>query len=256
MWLGLTDRGRSRTSQPAGPLQTITLNNAYHSRSGLTMKLYDSDVRGPNPFSVRLFIHERSGLALESQVIALSTLENRRLPYRSTVNPRGELPALRLDDGRVLTEITAICEYLDEVATAGPSLIGATPEERAFTRSWTRWADAEIAQGVVNWWRGSADAENFYRGNRVIFREGRHEMRLMAERGLNALDDHLDEKNFLCNEERPMLADILLFGFLFTMAGSVAWANNPGRTGVSRWFDRMAARPSCEAAMPPIGATI
>lgn len=173
------------------------------------MLLYDADAPGPNPFTVRLFARERGGLRFEARTVALSTLENRAREFRETVNPRGEVPALRLDDGRVLTEITAICEYFDEVAQGGCSLVGNRPEERAFVRSWTRWADLEIAQAVVNWWRGSEDAENFYRGNRVVFRHGRFELRQVAERGLNALDDHLQDRLFICNDERPMLADVL-----------------------------------------------
>lgn len=220
------------------------------------MILYDADSAGPNPFTVRLFAHERGGLTFDTEVVALSTLENRGKHYREAVNPRGEVPALRLDDGRVLTEVTAICEFFDEIAADGKTLIGSTTEERAFTRSWTRWVDLEIAQGVVNWWRGSEDAENFYRGNRVIFRNGRSELRQMAERGLNALDDHLDGKQFICNDDRPMLADILLFSFLFTMSASGPWMNNPGRKSVAAWFKRMEARPAREAAMNAFSGSI
>ena len=50
-------------------------------------------------------------------------------------------PALALDNGLVLSEITAICEYLDEVGPAGKTLVGATPEERAETRMWARRID-------------------------------------------------------------------------------------------------------------------
>jgi glutathione S-transferase len=210
--------------------------------------LYDADVAAPNPFTTRLFIHERGGITFDTKVIALSTLENRAKPYREQVNPRGEVPALRLDDGRVLTEVTAICEYIDELAVGGQTLIGTTADERAFTRSWTRWADLEIAQGAINWWRGSEAATDFYRGHRVIFREGQHELRQMAERGLNMLDDHLGAMRFLCNDKRPMLADILLFGILFSMSRSGPWMTNPGRTNVVAWFERMMTRPSCEAA--------
>lgn len=220
------------------------------------MILYDADLAGPNPFTVRLFVHERGGLTFDAEVVSLSTLENRGKDYRGNVNPRGELPALRLDDGRVLTEITAICEYFDETAHAGSSLIGSSAEERAFTRSWTRWVDLEIAQGMTNWWRGSEDARNFYRGNRVIFREGQFELREMAERGLNSLDDHLAGKMFICNDEKPMLADILLFSFLVTMSPSGPWMNNPGRKHVAAWFKRMETRPSRAAALSAFSGSI
>jgi hypothetical protein len=40
-----------------------------------------------------------------------------------------------LDDGTVLAEITALCEYVDEKKKDTPSLIGDTPEERAKKRT-------------------------------------------------------------------------------------------------------------------------
>ncbi|NIQ93586.1 MAG: glutathione S-transferase, partial [Desulfuromonadales bacterium] len=63
--------------------------------------------------------------------------ENRQAEFMTKVNPSGTCPALERDDGTVLAEITAICEYLDENEGSSP-LIGTTPEERAETRMWAR----------------------------------------------------------------------------------------------------------------------
>ncbi|MEZ5739737.1 MAG: nitroreductase family protein [Burkholderiaceae bacterium] len=76
-----------------------------------TMKLYNSV--GPNPHVVRMFLAEK-GVELPTQDIDVRGGENRREPYLSQVNPRGQCPALALDDGQHITEITAICEYLEE----------------------------------------------------------------------------------------------------------------------------------------------
>lgn len=92
------------------------------------MLLYNSI--GPNPKVVRMFMAER-GIELPRVEIDLRGGENRRQPYLSK-NPSGQCPALELDNGKVLAEITAICEYRDE-KYPGPSLIGATPEQRAET---------------------------------------------------------------------------------------------------------------------------
>ena len=62
------------------------------------------------------------------------------------------MPCLELDDGTILAEITAICEYLDEI-TPGPSLIGATPQERAESRMWTRRIDLGIVEPLTNGYR-------------------------------------------------------------------------------------------------------
>ena len=90
------------------------------------MKFYNS--RGPNPRMVRMFMAEK-GFDVPKVEIDLLAGENRKDPFLQ-VNPAGQLPALQLDDGTVLVEITAICEYIDEVKKDTPSLIGDTPAER------------------------------------------------------------------------------------------------------------------------------
>jgi glutathione S-transferase len=112
------------------------------------VKFYNSI--GPNPRVVRMFMAER-GIDLPKVEIDLRGGENRREPYMAK-NPTGQMPALELDDGSVLTETTAICEYLDET-TPGVSLIGSNARERAETRMWTRRIDLNIVEPMVNGFR-------------------------------------------------------------------------------------------------------
>lgn len=219
------------------------------------MILYDANAPGPNPVTVRLFIHERGGLDLDVVTVDLASLANRAKPYRTTVNARGEVPALRLDDSRVITEITAICGYLDEVAKGGRRLFGTSPEERAQIAMWVRRVDLEIAQPFVTWWRGTEAGENLYRGNRILFPEARTTNRRLAEAGLNQLDDDLDGREFIAGDEVTM-ADILLYGFMGAMIGIVPWLNPPGRKNVAAWYDRMAARAASQAMMTPLPARV
>ena len=93
------------------------------------MKLHNSI--GPNPKVVRMFMSEL-GVDMEMVDVDIMAGENRQADYLK-VNPAGQSPALELDDGTVITEITAICEYLDDLK-GSTSLIGTTPEERAETR--------------------------------------------------------------------------------------------------------------------------
>src|SRR3954463_13422876 len=97
------------------------------------MKLYNSI--GPNPRMVRMFMAEK-GFEVPKVDVDLMGGENGREPFLK-VNPSGQSPALELDDGSVLAEITAICEYVDEMKKDTPSLIGDTPAERGGTRMWT-----------------------------------------------------------------------------------------------------------------------
>jgi glutathione S-transferase len=112
------------------------------------MKLYNSI--GPNPHVVRMFLAEK-GIEIPTEQVDLMAGENRREPYLQK-NSAGQLPALELDSGHCVTEITAICEYLEETHP-NPPLIGSTPEEKAETRKWTRRVDLAICEPMANGFR-------------------------------------------------------------------------------------------------------
>ena len=112
------------------------------------MKLYDSI--GPNPRIVRMFMAEK-GIEMPKQTVDLRGGENRQAEHLKR-NPHGQMPTLELDDGSYLSEITAICEYLEEKKPK-PALIGSTPEERAECRMWTRRVDLNICEPLANGYR-------------------------------------------------------------------------------------------------------
>lgn len=203
------------------------------------MKLYNSI--GPNPRVVRMFMAER-GIEVPKQEVDLRGGENRREPYTAK-NPSGQLPALELDDGTVLAEITAICEYLDEKAP-GPSLIGSTPEQRAETRMWTRRIDLNIVEPMANGFRFSEGLKLFENRIRCI-PEAADGLKATARDKLAWLDGLMAGKQFVCGS-RFTLADILLFAFL-DFGNQVGQKLSPDLKNISAWFERMKARPSAAA---------
>ncbi|KAM0332151.1 hypothetical protein ACHAQA_002425 [Verticillium albo-atrum] len=218
------------------------------------MLFYDN-IYAPNPLVVRIFILERGGLTLSVRAVDIMNLENRRLEYRTKVNKRGELPALQLDDGSVLTEITAICEYLDEIAEGGGSLYGSTPAERAVTRMWLRRMDIEIAQPLINWYRNGEETIDFYQGNRIPVPEAKVAQKVQINQALNMLEDDLEGKQYLCGD-RFSAADILLYGIVKPMLAVAPWFNIPGRKNVAAWFTRMDNRQGCQKAIEGFGAEV
>ena len=70
------------------------------------MKLYMS-ARAPNPRRVAMFAAEK-GLQIPEQMIDIMSGEQRSDSYRAK-NPLARVPALELDDGRVMCETRAIC---------------------------------------------------------------------------------------------------------------------------------------------------
>ena len=204
------------------------------------MKLYNSV--GPNPRVVRMFMKEK-GIELPLEEIDLMKGDNRREPYLSK-NPSGQLPALELDNGLVLAEITAICEYLDEKFPANP-LIGATPEERAETRMWTRRVDLKICEPLTSGFR-YAEGLGLFKERMRCLPEAAAGLKAIAQDGLAWLDGQLAGREFIAGK-RLTLADILLFGFL-DFGTVVGQPLNPANKNVVAWFERMKARPSAAAS--------
>jgi glutathione S-transferase len=203
------------------------------------MKFYNSI--GPNPRVVKMFMAEK-GITVPFVEVDLMAGENRKEPYLAK-NPGGQLPALELDNGAVLTEITNICEYLEEKNPATP-LIGATAEERAETRMWTRRVDLGICEPMANGFRFSQGLGLFK--DRMLTRpEAADGLKAMAQDKINWLDKQLAGKEYLAGK-RMTYADIHLFVFL-DFGAAVGQALNPENKNVVAWFERMKARPSAVA---------
>ena len=205
------------------------------------MKLYNSV--GPNPRMVRMFMAEK-GFDVPKVDIDLLGGENRREPYASTVNPSGQCPALELDDGTVLAEITAICEYVDEKKRDTPSLIGDTSEERAKTRMWTRRIDLNIAEPALNGFRFSQGLKLFEKRLRCI-PEAADGLKATAQDKLSWLDGLMGSKPFVAGDKLTM-ADLLLFVMVDFMA-TVGQPLDPACKNLTAWYGRMKARPSAAA---------
>ncbi len=201
------------------------------------MKFYNSV--GPNPRVVTLFMAEK-GISIPEVVVDLRGGENRRAPYNVDVNPAGQTPALELDDGSILTEITAICEYLEE-RFPDPVLIGATPEERAVTRMWTRRVDLKICEPLTNGFR-FAEGLPLFEARMRCLPEAAAGLKAVAQDGLKWLDPLIADREFVAGD-RISLADILLFAFLDFGAG-VGQPLDPANGNILRWYESMKARPS------------
>ncbi|MDB5435178.1 MAG: glutathione S-transferase [Phenylobacterium sp.] len=204
------------------------------------MKLHVSI--GPNPRVVKMFLAEK-GLEMPFVTVDLMGGENRQAPYNVSVNPAGQTPALELDDGRCLTEITAICEYLEE-RQPSPPLIGTTAEERAATRMWTRRVDIKVCEPMANGFR-YAEGLPLFEGRMRCLPEAAPGLKAVAKDGEEWLEGQF--KGPWIAGERFTLADILLFAFL-DFGTQVGQPLDPGFGKLADWFDRVKARPSAAAS--------
>ena len=203
------------------------------------MKLYNSI--GPNPKVVRMFASEL-GAELDLQEVDIMAGENRQEAFLK-VNPAGQLPALQLDNGEILTEITAICEYLDEKAGSTP-LVGITPEERAETRMWMRRVDLGIMEPLANGFR-FAEGKDIFTGRMTLIPQAADDLKKIAQEKLTWLDGQMAGKDYICGD-RFTLADVMLFAFL-EFGAQVGQPLNQENANIMAWWERVQARPSAEA---------
>ena len=155
--------------------------------------------------------------------------------YRA-VNPLGYVPALRLDDGTVLTENAAILQF---IADAHPAAALAPPESdrkaRAKLRQWLSFIGTELHKGLML---------------PLLGRETPPEVKAWAVRKyasrLGYLDDKLKGREFLL--DRFSVADAYLATVLnWTQATpEIDLASYPN---IKAYLDRMRRRPSVAAAL-------
>ena len=204
------------------------------------MKFYNSV--GPNPRVVKLFMAEK-GIEIPEVTVDLRGGENRRAPYNVDVNPAGQTPALQLDNGSFVCEVTAICEYLEECFPETP-LIGSTAEERANTRMWTRRVDLKICEPLTNGFR-FAEGLPLFEARLRCLPEAAEGLKATAQDGIKWLDAQIAGREFVAGDALS-LADVMLFAFL-DFGASVGQPVDSAATHIVRWYERMKSRPSATA---------
>lgn len=205
------------------------------------MKLYTAP-RAPNPRRVAMFMAEK-GIELDLQPVDLGKGEHRGEAYLA-LNPFGRVPALELDDGRILCETRAICTYLEGLHPT-PNLMGEGAEERAFIEMADRRMELHLFAIAANSIRhshpGFAPIENpqfpdFGASQGEKFREN-----------AKWLDGVLAAQPFVAGQ-RFTIADITGFCAIEFARGLMKFRpSDHGLVHLQAWRDRIAERPSATA---------
>jgi len=195
------------------------------------MKLYYSP--GACSLSPHI-VSKEAGIALELQKVSTKdkTMEGGGDYWQ--VNGKGYVPALKLDDGQLLTEGPAIVQYLaDRKPDSGLAPKNGTPE-RYRLQEWLNFITAEIHKGFSPLFRPNTPDEY-----KTIYKEN------LAKR-FDWLDQQLKGKDYLMGKTFTV-AD----AYLFVVLG---WTKPTG-IDLSRWPNlaayhaRVAARPKVKEAM-------
>lgn len=201
------------------------------------MRLYVSP-RAPSPRRVLMFLVEKGINGLDLVNVDLNAQEHKTAAFRAK-SPLARVPALELDDGRVLTETRAICTYLEGLHPE-PNLMGIDPTERAFIEMADRRIEwyflLPVGHCVRHTHSGLAALEQ------PQFPEfGRSQGEKLRETAA-WLDRELQQHAWIAGE-RFTIADITAFCALEFARLMRFNAGEQGFSALQDWRDRMAQRP-------------
>jgi glutathione S-transferase len=206
------------------------------------MKLFTSH-RAPNPRRVLMFLAEKGISGVEMVEINLGKDEHQSAAFKQK-SPLAKVPALELDDGRVLTETRAICTYLEGLYPQ-PNLMGVDSEERAFIEMADRRVEFYLFGGFANCIRhthpGLAALEQPQFAD--FGRSQGDKVRELAK----WFDTLLTGQPWMAGE-RFTIADITAFCALEFARGLMKYV--PGENGLAAlqaWRDRVNERPSAKS---------
>ncbi len=207
------------------------------------MKVYD--YKGfPNPARVRIALAEK-GLfdKVEFIHVDLPAGEHRK-PEFLAKNPSGAVPVLELNDGTLISESSAITEYLDQ-ASGNPDLTGTTPKDRAIIAMMQRKIEAGLMDAVGAYFHHATEGlgpdietdQNPTWGKR---------QRNVAVKTMGWMNTVLADRDYLAGDNFSVADITAMAGFAFA---DFAKIDIPADlTHLLNWRTRVSARPSAQAA--------
>ena len=209
------------------------------------MKFYDCKT-APSPRRVRMFMAEK-GIEIETVQIDLGGGEQFGDAYRA-INPDCVVPALQLDDGSCLSEVLAICHYL-EAQYPEPALLGTSDEERATILMWNGKVEQQGLWPVADAFRNAAKGLKDRAATGLV---GYPQIPELAERGrsrveqfFRRLDDQLADNEFVAGD-RFSIADIAAI-VVVDFSAWIKLSVPEDAANTRRWYESVSARPSASA---------
>lgn len=197
----------------------------------------------PNPARIRIALAEKGALDQVSFVqVDVPNAEHRSEAYLA-FNPSGTVPALELEDGTVISECTAITEYIDHTF-AGASLTGTSALERAVVHMMQRRAENQLLDAVADYFHHATDGLGPTVETWQCAPWGQRQSEL-AVRGMKYFNDVLAQSEYVAGG-RFSMADITVYAGLGF--ADFAKIEIPEQCVALRaWRAKVAARPSASA---------
>lgn len=206
------------------------------------LTLYDCTT-APSPRRARIQLAEK-GVKHDTVQVDLRSGEQLGAAYLA-VNPQGTVPALRTNDGLMLTDNAAITAWL-EACFPQPPLLGSTPQEKAEIASWNWRMEFDGLLAVAEALRNSSPAM----ANRALPGPVNYaQIPALAQRGLartqqffSMLDERLAGRDFIATNHFS-IADITAV-VTVDFARVVKLQLGEQHPHLLRWRAAMALRPS------------
>ena len=206
------------------------------------LTLYDC-ATAPSPRRARILLAEK-GVTHDTVQVDLRSGEHLGAAYLAA-NPQGTVPALRTDDGLMLTDNAAISAWL-EARFPQPPLLGSTPQEKAEIASWNWRMEFDGLLAVAEALRNSSPAM----ANRALPGPVDYaQIPALAERGLarvqqffGMLDERLAGREFIAADQFS-IADITAV-VTVDFARVVKLRPDERHPHLQRWRTAMGQRPS------------
>lgn len=209
------------------------------------MKFYDCTT-APSPRRVRIFLSEK-GITLDTVQVDLRNGEQFTDAFRA-INPECTVPALQLEDGTVIADAIAICQYVEELHP-DPPLIGSTPQERAVVTAINRQIERDGFFAAMDALRNTATG---LKGRALPGPHDYEQIPELAERGRKRLEHffrdmeaRLAGRAFVAGD-RYTIADISAL-IVVDFAGRLKLAVPEQCANLRRWYAAVSGRPSAKA---------
>ena len=179
-----------------------------------------------------------AGLPVDLEKIDGATKKTASGEDYTAINPKGSVPAVKLDDGQVLTEAAAIQQYIADKAPTKKLAPAAGTPERYRLQEWLNYVASEVHKGIGQLFNKAMPDEY-----RETVKKG------LAAKQLPYLEKALAGRDYLM--DHFTVAD----GYLFTVLN---WTQFHGidlsaYPNISAFMKRVAARPAVQEAMKAEG---
>ena len=221
------------------PHGNVRLDRTRRSRHFTQMLLYDGPKAAPNPRRVRIYLAEK-GIDVPRREIALMEGEHRSPEYLAKY-PAGQIPALELDDGRVIGETIAICRYF-EALHPEPPLFGVDPADAAEIEMWIRRIEFGLGMAIRHIWVHTHPITA-----RLVphqYKDFGESNREVADRAMRFIDKTLQTRDWLAGDFS--MADITLLT-LIDFGIFIGLPIPDDCNALKDWHCRISARPSAQA---------